>query len=96
MHGHKTSHLPIRYFLALLWAHPILHISVIRVKKSLRSAHTMYICVFCMDLRTAIIFLHNIKWSVFITQTEGVYSAVRCLLKYNKFNLSIERLTIKV
>ena len=32
MHGHKTSHLPIRYFLALLWAHPILHISTIRVK----------------------------------------------------------------
>ena len=27
----KTSHLPIRYFLALLWAHPILHISAIRV-----------------------------------------------------------------
>ena len=31
MQGHKTSHLPIRYFLALLWAHPILHVSVIRV-----------------------------------------------------------------
>ena len=31
MHGHKTSHLPIRYFLALLWAHPILHVSMIRV-----------------------------------------------------------------
>ena len=29
----KTSHLPIRYFLALLWAHPILHISMIRVKR---------------------------------------------------------------
>ena len=28
----KTSHLPIRYFLALLWAHPVLHISTIRVK----------------------------------------------------------------
>ena len=27
----KTSHLPIHYFLALLWAHPILHISTIRV-----------------------------------------------------------------
>ena len=27
----KTSHLPIRYFLALLWAHPILYISRIRV-----------------------------------------------------------------
>ena len=27
----KTSHLPIRCFLALLWAHPILHISTIRV-----------------------------------------------------------------
>ena len=27
----KTSHLPIRYFLSLLWAHPILHISTIRV-----------------------------------------------------------------
>jgi len=29
----KTSHLPIRYFLALLWAHPILHVSRIRVKE---------------------------------------------------------------
>jgi len=27
----KTSHLAIRYFLALLWAHPILHISRTRV-----------------------------------------------------------------
>ena len=27
----KTSHLPIRYFLALLWAHPILHVIGIRV-----------------------------------------------------------------
>ena len=27
----KTSHLPIRYFMALLWAHPILHFSRIRV-----------------------------------------------------------------
>ena len=30
----KTSHLPIRYFLALLWAHPILHISRVRVKSA--------------------------------------------------------------
>ena len=28
----KSSHLPIRYFLALLWAHPIFHVSKIRVK----------------------------------------------------------------
>ena len=35
MDGHKTSHLPIRYFLALLWAHPILHISTIRVNDQL-------------------------------------------------------------
>ena len=27
----KTSHLPISYLLALLWAHPILHVSRIRV-----------------------------------------------------------------
>ena len=32
----KTSHLPIRYFLALLWAHPILHVSRIRVKVKLK------------------------------------------------------------
>ena len=38
MHGHKTSHLPIRYFLASLWAHPILHISTIRVKCKLTQA----------------------------------------------------------
>ena len=41
MHGHKTSHLPIRYFLALLWAHPILHISTIRVK--FHSLHSRYL-----------------------------------------------------
>ena len=28
----KTSRLPIRYLLALLWAHPILHVSRIRIK----------------------------------------------------------------
>ena len=33
MQGHKISHLPIRYFLALLWAHPILHVSRIRVNQ---------------------------------------------------------------
>ena len=42
MHGHKTSHLPIRYFLALLWAHPILHISTIRVKYSLFEGKGIY------------------------------------------------------
>ena len=31
MHGQKIFNLPIRYFLALLWAHPILHVSGIRV-----------------------------------------------------------------
>ena len=39
MDGHKTSHLPIRYFLALLWAHPILHVSGIRVKNLKQSAY---------------------------------------------------------
>ena len=51
----KTSHLPIRYFLALLWAHPILHVSRIRVKTkntvhlyidlsdiSIRKSHTKF------------------------------------------------------
>jgi len=33
----KTSHLPIRYFLALLWAHPILHISTITVNSRFAS-----------------------------------------------------------
>ena len=32
----KTSHLPIRNFLALLWAHPILHNSTIRVNIFMR------------------------------------------------------------
>ena len=34
MHGHKNIPSAIRYFLALLWAHPILHVSTIRVKLS--------------------------------------------------------------
>ena len=42
MHGHKTSHLPIRYFMALLWAHPILHISRIRVNDKPELALEMY------------------------------------------------------
>ena len=41
MHGHKTSHLPIRYFLALLWAHTILHVSRIRVKGQNNSIYTI-------------------------------------------------------
>ena len=44
----KTSHLPIRYFLALLSAHPILHISTIRVKTALAADFT-------------IVFIRNIK-----------------------------------
>ena len=42
MHGHKTSHLPIRYFLALLWAHPILHISRIRVNAQQTKLNNSY------------------------------------------------------
>ena len=34
----KTSHLPIRYLLALLWAQPILHISTIRVNNIIATA----------------------------------------------------------
>ena len=41
----KTSHLPIRYFLALLWAHPILHISRIRVNTGI--SHERIVCEDC-------------------------------------------------
>ena len=47
MHGHKTSHLPIRYFLTLLWAHTIFHVSRIRVKQSTRNRTPNL--VFCRD-----------------------------------------------
>jgi len=45
----------------------------------LRSAHTLYLCVLCVDLRTnkAIISLYNINWLVFIAETERVYCAIR-------------------
>ena len=39
MHGHKNIPPAIRYFLALLWAHPILHISTIRVKEETNLLH---------------------------------------------------------
>ena len=37
----KTSHLPIRYLLSLLRAHPILHVSRIRVKGNLCLRQTL-------------------------------------------------------
>ena len=40
----KTSRLPIRYLLALLWAHPILHVSRIRIKWK-------YVMLYCYILR---------------------------------------------
>ena len=63
----KTSHLPIRYFLALLWAHPILHISTIRVNavhgKKLWGQMEYKICIF-FPVFSNILFL-------FIKQTYG-------------------------
>ena len=46
--------------------------------KILRSAHTVYLCVFVwISEQTAIISLYSINWLVFITETECVYYAVR-------------------
>ena len=45
----KTSHLPIRYFLALLWAHPILHISTIRVNFSNIWHNCGTVCIFVFN-----------------------------------------------
>ena len=35
------------------------------------------LCVFCMDLRTAIVALYSINLSIFITEAEKVYCTVR-------------------
>ena len=44
----------------------------------LRSVHTVYLCVFLwISEQRAIIFLHNVNWQVFITETGCVYCAVR-------------------
>jgi hypothetical protein len=45
----KTSHLPIRYFLALLRAHPILHVSRIRVNVTL-SGNCFFVSVYLYKL----------------------------------------------
>ena len=46
MHGHKNiPSAPIRYFLALLWAHPILPISTIRVKLLVSVKYTQFLSV---------------------------------------------------
>ena len=44
----KTPHLPIRYFLALLWAHPILHISRIRVNGFVHQTALQHTEVTCL------------------------------------------------
>jgi hypothetical protein len=66
----------------------------------LRSAHTaVFMCFVWIWERTAIIFLYNINWLVFITETECVYCAVRtgCLYtiqvnnKYAPINTTVLR-----
>ena len=42
----KTSHLLIRYFLALLWAHPVLHVSRIRVNMNVPFWLSRIMCVY--------------------------------------------------
>jgi hypothetical protein len=39
--------------------------------------HSVFMCFVWISEQTAIIFLHSIKWLVFITETECVYCAVR-------------------
>ena len=41
------------------------------------SAHNAFMCFVLISKQTAIIFLYSIKLSVFITEAEGVYCAVR-------------------
>jgi hypothetical protein len=48
------------------------------INKIRSSAHTVYSCFLCgSEKKTAIILLYNINWTVFITETERVYCAVR-------------------
>ena len=47
-----------------------------KIKDAAFCPHSIFAC--CMDLRkTGIISLHNIKYTVYITETESVYWAVR-------------------
>ena len=47
------------------------------IQKFLRSPDTVYIGILYGSQQTAIISLYSINWSVFITETECVYCAVR-------------------
>ena len=63
----KTSHLQIHYFRALLWAHPILHISTIRVKRNtLREINNFWINLYYDDC------LSHEYWSQLFTQSRKI------------------------
>ena len=57
----------------------------------------MYICwiINCFNRHGCTVQILKIKWSVFITQAAGAYSAVRCLFKYKSIILVLKDLRLK-
>ena len=47
------------------------------LKNSTFCPHSVFMCFVWISEQTAIVYLYNINWLVFITETESVYSAVR-------------------
>ena len=56
----KTSHLPIHYFLALLWDHPILHISTKRVNEF--SVQQIFVLLLITIIASPIVLVFTACW----------------------------------
>jgi len=54
-----------------------LNIIQVYIKIHVLPTHTVFMCFVWIWEQTAIISLHSINWSVFVTETDCVYSAVR-------------------
>ena len=54
-----------------------LYIASLTFNNSTFCPHSVFMCFVCIWEQTAIIYLYNINWLVFITETECVYYAVR-------------------
>jgi len=75
MDGQKTSHLPIRYFLALLWAHPILHISTVRVNNCPKRCNTKLSIYYSASS----LYMFRVSTTPIIRSTQNCKYSLRCL-----------------
>ena len=77
LNNHQSSDITFMFALIFLSTAVTIYTTSLTLNNSTFCPHSVFMCFVWIWEQTAIISLYNINWLVFITETDGVYCAVR-------------------